>query len=98
MEQNRKEFSTTDLMVKRETMLISISVGHPVEWISILVQYPGLPAEGSVATNPNPPPLRVVRKSASILEQPHPGNTSEKMDDHEIKMVSLADQSLCIPA
>jgi len=35
-----------------------------------------------------------VRKSALILEQPHPGNTSEKMEHYEIKVVYMTGQSL----
>lgn len=60
----------------------------------ILVQYPGLPVEGTVATSPTPPPLQAVRKSASVLEQPHPGNTSANMEHYEIKALFLAGQSL----
>ena len=68
--------------------------GLPCGVDSILVQYPGLPVEGTVATSPIPPPLVAVRKSASVLEQPHPGNTSEKMDQYEVKMVYLAGHTI----
>lgn len=62
---------------------------------SIFVQYPGLPVEGTVVTSPiPPPPLVAVHKSASVLEQPHPGNTSEKMDQYEVKMVYLAGHTI----
>ena len=61
---------------------------------SILLQYPGLPVEGTVTTSPIPPPLGAVRKSASVLEQLHPENTSEKMDQYEIKMVYLAGHTI----
>lgn len=61
-----------------------------------LVQWHGLPVEGTGATSPNPHHRRAVRKSVLILEQPHPGNTSEKMEHYEIKIVCLTGQSRCI--
>ena len=63
--------------------------GLPYGMDYTLVQYLGLPVEGTVATSPIPPPLGAVRKSASVPEQLHPGNTSEKMDQYEVKMVYL---------
>ena len=70
--------------------------GLPCGMDYTLVQYPGLPVEGTVATSPIPPPLGAVRKSASVPEQPHPGNTSEKMDQYEIKMVYLDGHTILV--
>lgn len=74
---------TTGVAYDRVTRAVKCTI--QVEWLPVEWNV-GLPVEGSVVTSPILPPPQAVRKSASTLEQPHPGNTSVKTKGQNLNL------------